>query len=80
MPLKTQQDQLPELNLTPMIDVVFQLLVFFMVATTFLDPEKEIDIELPECLFIGSSHEMPIAIGTKGWKRPIQFDLIVDDN
>jgi biopolymer transport protein ExbD len=35
-------------NLTPMIDVVFQLLIFFMVATTFLDPEKEIDIELPE--------------------------------
>jgi len=41
-------DDEPVLNLTPMIDVVFQLLVFFMVATTFLDPEKEIDIELPE--------------------------------
>ena len=38
----------PVLNLTPMIDVVFQLLIFFMVATTFLDPEKEIGIELPE--------------------------------
>ena len=36
------------LNLTPMIDVVFLLLIFFMVATTFLDPEREIDIELPE--------------------------------
>ena len=36
------------LNLTPMIDVVFLLLIFFMVATTFLDPEREIGIELPE--------------------------------
>ncbi len=36
------------LNLTPMIDVVFLLLIFFMVATTFLDPEREIDIELPQ--------------------------------
>ena len=36
------------LNLTPMIDVVFLLLIFFMVATTFLDPEREIDLELPE--------------------------------
>jgi biopolymer transport protein ExbD len=35
------------LNLTPMIDVVFLLLIFFMVATTFLDPEREIEIELP---------------------------------
>jgi len=43
-----RQDEEPILNLTPMIDVVFQLLVFFMVATTFLDPEKEIGIELPE--------------------------------
>jgi len=34
-------------NLTPMIDVVFLLLIFFMVATTFLDPEREIEIELP---------------------------------
>lgn len=41
-------DDEPVLNLTPMIDVVFQLLIFFMVATTFLDPEKEIEIELPE--------------------------------
>lgn len=41
-------DDEPVLNLTPMIDVVFQLLIFFMVATTFLDPEKEIGIELPE--------------------------------
>ena len=36
------------LNLTPMFDVVFLLLIFFMVATTFLDPEREIDIELPQ--------------------------------
>ncbi len=36
------------LNLTPMIDVVFLLLIFFMLATTFMDPEREIDIDLPE--------------------------------
>jgi len=46
------RDEDPEeelhLNLTPMIDVIFQLLIFFMVATTFQDPEREIDVELPE--------------------------------
>ena len=30
-----------------MIDVVFLLLIFFMVATTFVDREKELDVDLP---------------------------------
>jgi biopolymer transport protein ExbD len=35
------------MNLAPMIDVVFLLLIFFMVATTFIDHEKEMGVELP---------------------------------
>ena len=34
-------------NLAPMIDVVFLLLIFFMVATTFVEKEKELGVELP---------------------------------
>ena len=37
----------PAVNLTPLIDVVFILLIFFMVSTTF-QRESEIKIELPE--------------------------------
>jgi biopolymer transport protein ExbD len=37
----------PEVNLTPLIDVVFILLIFFMVSTTF-QRESQIKIELPE--------------------------------
>jgi len=37
----------PDLNLTPLIDVVFLLLIFFMVSTTF-DREAELKIQLPE--------------------------------
>jgi biopolymer transport protein ExbD len=47
------------LNLTPLIDVVFQLLVFFMVATTFLDPERELEIELPQASHAGPEREAP---------------------
>ena len=36
------------MNLAPMIDVVFLLLIFFMVATTFIQREKEMGLELPE--------------------------------
>lgn len=37
----------PSVNLTPLIDVVFLLLIFFMVSTTFRK-EAELEIELPE--------------------------------
>jgi biopolymer transport protein ExbD len=35
-------------NMTPMIDVVFLLIIFFMVATRFSDLEQNIELELPE--------------------------------
>ena len=36
-----------EINLTPLIDVVFLLLIFFMVSTTF-DTTSELKIKLPQ--------------------------------
>ncbi len=36
------------LNLTPLIDVVFLLLIFFLTATTFQRDEVEMDLELPQ--------------------------------
>jgi biopolymer transport protein ExbD len=37
----------PDVNLTPLIDVVFLLLIFFMVSTTF-NKQSEISIQLPQ--------------------------------
>lgn len=45
--LRTKRDRDLEVNITPLIDVVFLLLIFFMVSTTF-QRESEITIELPE--------------------------------
>ena len=39
-------DKRPALDVTPLIDVVFLLLIFFMVSTTF-NRESELHIELP---------------------------------
>lgn len=36
-----------DLNMAPMIDVVFLLLIFFMVATTYATIEEQIDLDLP---------------------------------
>ena len=41
-----QEDE-ASVNLTPLIDVVFLLLIFFMVSTTF-DTTSEIKVELPQ--------------------------------
>lgn len=37
----------PVLDMTPMIDMVFNLLIFFLVATTFHQYEREMQIALP---------------------------------
>ena len=48
MPLKTSTaEELPSVNLTPMIDVVFLLIIFFMVGTQFTQPEREVSLKLP---------------------------------
>lgn len=47
MRLQGNRREEPDVNLTPLIDVVFLLLIFFMVSTTF-ERETEISIELPE--------------------------------
>lgn len=36
------------LELTSMTDIVFLLLIFFMVSTTFVDFSRRLDIQLPE--------------------------------
>ncbi len=47
MNLQPGTEDEPDINLTPLIDVVFLLLIFFMVSTTF-EQQSRIKIELPE--------------------------------
>ena len=35
-------------ELTPLVDVVFQLIIFFMVSTVFIEFTQQMDIEAPE--------------------------------
>ncbi|MCA9155238.1 MAG: biopolymer transporter ExbD [Planctomycetales bacterium] len=48
MPLKTHHDEQPTLNLTPMIDIVFLLIIFFMVGTKFTEMERKIGLQVPQ--------------------------------
>lgn len=47
MKFRRSEREQPDVNLTPLIDVVFLLLIFFMVSTTF-ERETQISVELPE--------------------------------
>jgi len=53
------------INLTPLIDVVFLLLIFFMVSTTF-DTTSQLEIRLPE------------ASETKTSDPPQKLNLLID--
>lgn len=47
MKLSPRKSEEPDVNLTPMIDVVFLLLLFFMVSTSFIR-ESSLKVDLPE--------------------------------
>ncbi|GGY54137.1 biopolymer transporter ExbD [Bacterioplanes sanyensis] len=47
MNFKRQNREPVEVNLTPLIDIVFLLLIFFMVSTTFTK-ENHLKLDLPE--------------------------------
>ncbi len=61
MPLKTIQDEPPALNLTPMIDVVLMLIVFFLVGTEFTDLERRLKLEVPRVADRGALQVAPAA-------------------
>ncbi len=60
--LKEQEEDVG-LSLTSLIDVIFLLLIFFMVTTTLIDPTKKLEIQLPEAKAASpDSKSIPITI------------------
>ena len=61
------EDRAPDL--TPLIDMVFLLLVFFLASTTFAKEEVELDLTLPEARSgsdANDGHLMVINVGRDG--------------
>ena len=59
MPLKTHRDEQPTLNLTPMIDIVFLLIIFFMVGTKFAEWENKLALKVPQVQEMGALAPAP---------------------
>lgn len=66
MKLRVSSAEDPELNLTSLIDVVFLLLIFFMISTTF-ERQAALKIDLPE-----SSAE------ARPQEDPDRLELVID--
>lgn len=58
MPLRTQVEEMPNLNLTSMIDVVFLLIIFFMLGTRFAEAERKITLQVPQ---VADNRALPAA-------------------
>lgn len=58
MPVQIRKGSaLDVLNMTPLIDVVFLLLIFFLVATRFAQEDRELPVQLPS-----ASSAMPMTM------------------
>ena len=65
MRVKSQQPKLVEADLTPMIDMVFQLIAFFMVLINFAQTESHEKVQLPSSVLVKPPEE------------PLDFPIVV---
>jgi len=68
--LQSHKGEEPEINMTSLIDVVFLLLIFFMVSTTF-ERQAALKIDLPEASVVAQSdleeiEKLELAIDREG--------------
>ena len=82
MQFKRQGSKELEVNLTPLIDVVFLLLIFFMVSTTFTD-KTQLTIELPRAhqgeLQMKDSEAIEVVISRSG-EYSVNGMRLINDN
>ncbi|MFH5806767.1 ExbD/TolR family protein [Alienimonas sp. DA493] len=71
MPLQVDAADEPALNLTPLVDVLFLLLIFFLVGTRFTQNENSFEIDLPTAAaapepMTGQPDELVVNVGPEG--------------
>jgi len=62
MPLKVHQDEPPAMNLIPMIDIMFVVILFFLVTSRFASIEHNIALRVPEVVGKGALTEAPAPV------------------
>jgi biopolymer transport protein ExbD len=74
----TSEEQTEDINITPMLDIVFILLIFFIVTSTFVE-ETGVDIERATASTATTSDKSPImiAISAEGtvWMNQVPISV-----
>lgn len=77
-----ENDQTPQINIVPMIDVVFALLTFFIISTLFLTRSEGLPVNLPQAATAKTQQQTRIAVTVKPGgevalnKQPIQLSQL----
>jgi len=78
MPRKHVTEDEPEINITPMLDIVFIMLIFFIVTTTFVQ-ETGVTVDKPEAMTAEARPQGNILIGVDSdnqvWMNGSQIGL-----
>jgi biopolymer transport protein ExbD len=72
---KKEEDRF-SMDMTPMIDVIFLLLIFFMVSTSFINFFKRMDISLPEAKASVSAEKLENYVIELGLDKKILLNKI----
>ena len=80
MAIRLKDDEFFAVELTPMIDVVFLLIIFFLVATTFKQIERELAVKVPETESADAGKGKPDPITVNMVKEEAGFRLVVNGN
>lgn len=59
MKLRLPEDEEPELSISPLIDMTFLLLIYFICTCTLITPEADLGIRLPGMVAQATSVDMP---------------------
>ncbi len=82
MNLRPHRREAPRIDITPLIDVVFLMLIFFMVSTTF-DKQTQLKVDLPAASVLEQKEKQPdkieITIDPKGHFYVNELELVSHD-
>lgn len=57
--IKMEVPEPEPMNMTPMIDVVFNLLIFFLLGSTYLNDDRQLSLELPRASSAAAAADAP---------------------
>lgn len=73
MKLRVPLTQSDDIDMTPMIDIVFQLIIFFMIASSFVEEAKVYKVTVPKAeapMTISTEEALKIAVTADGIVAP----------